>query len=165
LQESEWGYFFHGLECDLTNGTDGRFLRLDFGPRGRKDTFTAWGILQFLLTSVSPWKEFAALKAYFGEGQLPFNPYSGSLEKFAPVWDRLTAAGAFEKADPSLLALESKYTFRGSDGLATVRFPPEIPEETILDCMVARRERLSPHARQLLEVGHQIRSESIIPAR
>src|SRR4051794_13571540 len=49
IPNSPWRYFFHGLECDLKNTTDGRFLRLDFGPRGRIDTFTAWGVLQFIM--------------------------------------------------------------------------------------------------------------------
>src|SRR5438876_540615 len=41
LGETDWVTFFHGLECDLKNQKDGRFLRIDFGPGGRVDTFTA----------------------------------------------------------------------------------------------------------------------------
>jgi hypothetical protein len=33
-----WKYFFHGLECDVQNISDKRFLRIDFGPGGRVDT-------------------------------------------------------------------------------------------------------------------------------
>jgi hypothetical protein len=164
LEGSEWGYFFHGLECDLTNGLDGRFLRIDFGPRGRVDTFTAWGILQFLMTSVAPWMEFPQLKAYFATGAPPFDPFSGSFEKLAPVWDRLMAQGAFERAEPSLIALEAKYTDYDSDGLQYVRFPPEISEQTQVDCLVAARLRLSAWGLRLLELQeidclNRVRSE------
>ena len=31
VPETNWRFFFHGLECDLHNKTDGRFLRIDFG--------------------------------------------------------------------------------------------------------------------------------------
>src|SRR5688500_7516416 len=47
----EWQYFFHGVECDLRNTKDGRFLRVDFGPGGITTAFTAWGITQFIMTS------------------------------------------------------------------------------------------------------------------
>src|SRR5437879_2699245 len=49
LEGTDWWYFFHGLECDLRNKADGRCLRIDFGPGGRVDTFTAWGVLQFIM--------------------------------------------------------------------------------------------------------------------
>lgn len=155
LKGTEWSYFFHGLECDLTNGTDGRFLRMDFGPQGRVDTFTAWGILQFLLTSVPPWKDAHSLQTYFGKGAPPFDCHSGLMEKLSPIWVRLEAKGMFERADPSLVELAAKYISRGADGLSTVRFPPEITDETRLDCMVARRQRLSARALQLLEMDPQ----------
>jgi hypothetical protein len=149
LEGTEWKYFFHGLECDVSNANDGRFLRIDFGPHGRVDTFTAWGVLQFLMTSVPPWREFPQLKMYFAEGAPPFNQYSGSLEKLVPVWDRLEAQAVFERADRSLVELEAKHTSRGSDGLFHVRFPPEVSEETSVDCMVAGRQHLSARGLQL----------------
>lgn len=152
LEGTEWVYFFHGLECDLQNVTDGRFLRIDFGPRGRVDTFTAWGVLQFIMTSVPPWPEFPQLKACFAKGALPFDQFSGSLEKMAQVWDRLEAKGTFEKADPSLVELEAKHTSRGPEGQLVIRFPPELSEETSVDCAVAGRQRLSEYGIQLVEM-------------
>lgn len=150
LAGTEWGYFFHGLECDLKNDSDERFLRIDFGPRGRVDTFTGWGVLQFLMTSVSPWREFPQLKTYFAKSDPPFDLYSGSFEKLVQVWDRLEVEGAFEKADPNLVEFEAKHTSRDPDGLRYVQFPPEVSEDTSIDCMVASRKRLSPHGLQLL---------------
>ena len=49
LEGTDWWYFFHGLECELRNRADGRILRIDFGPGGTVDTFTAWGVFQFIM--------------------------------------------------------------------------------------------------------------------
>jgi hypothetical protein len=151
LEGTDWMYFFHGLECDLKNSADGRFLRFDFGPHGRVDTFTAWGVLQFIMTSVFPWLEFPQLKAYFAKAGPPFDQFSGSLEKMSKVWDRLEAAGAFEIADSSLVELAARHSALGEDGLLRIEFPPEVPEETAIDCSVAGRERLSQQGTKLLE--------------
>lgn len=150
LEGTEWAYFFHGLECDLKNVSDGRFLRIDFGPHGRVDTFTAWGILQFLMTSVAPWLEFPQLKSYFAKGDPPFNEFSGDFEKLVRVWDRLQGKGTFEKADPNLVEFETKHTSRGADGLWYIQLPLGTSDETSVDCKVAGRPRLSPYALQLL---------------
>src|SRR5262249_36039287 len=37
LNKGEWSYLFHGMECDFKNTFDGRFLRVNFGPKGRTD--------------------------------------------------------------------------------------------------------------------------------
>lgn len=153
LEGTEWVYRFHGLECDIENVSDGRYLRIDFGPRGRVDTFSAWGVLQFLMTSVPPWREFPQLKAYFAKSAPPFNSLSGSWEKLVPVWDRLEAGGAFEKADASLVELIDRHTSRGPDGLMYVKFPTEVSEETQMDCLVAARPRLSQRGVQLLKMS------------
>ena len=89
LPGTPWGYFFHGLECDLKNSADGRFLRLDFGPRGRIDTISAWGVLQFLMTSAAPWPDFAALKQLFADKAPPYDQLSGNFPKFCEYWDSL----------------------------------------------------------------------------
>lgn len=163
LEGTEWVYFFHGLECDIKNVSDGRFLRIDFGPRGRVDTFTAWGVLQFLMTSVPPWREFPHLKAYFAKCDPPFDPYSGSFERFVLVWDRLEAEGAFENADPSLIELEAKYSSRGADGILCIHFPLEVSEETQMDCSVARRKQLSQRGFHLLEMSSTGASPTLTP--
>src|SRR5207244_3171047 len=144
LEKSDWAYFFHGLECDLKNEIDGRFLRLDFGPGGRIDTFTAWGVLQFIMTSVAPWQEFPQLRANFASCEPPWDERSGSLSKMRQVWDRLEVNGMFEAAAPELVELRAKYTATGPDGIAYVRFPTDMSEKMIMDCSVAWRLRLSP---------------------
>jgi hypothetical protein len=151
LAGTDWAFFFHGLECDLKNSADGRFLRIDFGPQGRVDTFTAWGVLQFIMASAPPWPEFAELKSSFAKGPPPpYDPYSGDLARIGPVWDNLEAKGAFQKADPELVAWAARFTTVGPDGLFHVRYPPQTPERRIIDSDVANRNQLSPLGQELV---------------
>jgi len=150
IADTNWAYYFHGLECDLKNSTDGRFLRLDFGPKGTVQTFTLWGVVQFVMTSVHPWPEFAELKELLADSAPPYDQYSGSLQKMAPIWDVLAAKGMFEEADPGLVELKANCTLRGADGLFHIRFPADVSEQIQIDCSVAGRTRLSPMALDLL---------------
>jgi hypothetical protein len=151
LEGTDWVYFFHGLECDLKNSADGRLLRIDFGPGGRVDTFTMWGVLQFIMTSASPWLEFPDLQRQFATGEPPYNQFSGSVEKMSPVWDSLRSRGFFEMAARDLVDFEAKHTVKSPEGLTLVRFPPDTSAETKVDCSVAHRVMLSPAAHRLLQ--------------
>ena len=150
IGDSGWAYFFHGLECNLRHA-DGRFLRIDFGPKGRLDTFNGWGVLQFIMTSTPPWSEFADLKQHFAEREPPFDEYAGSFSKMCPVSEALEARGVFEPADPELVAFQARYTTTGADGIAYVRLPPDTPDEVHADCSVADRSVLSAVGHRLLE--------------
>jgi hypothetical protein len=158
LDGTDWVYFFHGLECDVTNSADGRLLRFDFGPGGRVDTFTEWGVVQFIMTSRAPWPEFPVLQRHFARGEPPYDQYSGSFEKVSDTWDALEARGAFEPADPALVAFQARHTTRSADGSSRVHFPAGTPETTMFDCMVAQRPILSPVGIRLLESSHAARS-------
>jgi hypothetical protein len=151
LPGTPWQYFFHGLECDLKNSVDGRFLRLDFGPGGRIDTFSAWGVLQLLMTSTSPWPDFMPLKELFADKEPPYDENSGNLSRLFEYWERLNGEGCFDAADPALVEFQARCTVVDSTGMQFVRFPPGTPEETQIDCSVAHRTHLSAHGRQLLE--------------
>jgi hypothetical protein len=151
LLKEPWVYFFHGLECDLKNTADGRFLRFDFGPRGRVDTVSAWGVLQFIMTSTSPWPDFPSLKQRFARTEPPYDQFAGDFFRFCEAWDRLEHQGCFEPADAELVKFLAQYTSIGPDGIQRVSFPPGTPEKTQIDCSVAHRSVLSAHARQLLE--------------
>jgi hypothetical protein len=151
LEGTDWAYFFHGLECDVKNLADGRFLRFDFGPRGRVDTFLLWGVLQFIMTSIPPWTEWSELKRFFAQGAPPFNELSGSFHKMAQVWDSLAARGAFAAADPGLVDFAARHTVMSPEGLKLNRYPPGTPEETTIDCSVAHRLILSPCGHNLLK--------------
>src|SRR5688572_2447965 len=51
-----WAWDFHGLECDVWNLDDGRFVRIDFGPSTRRLVITGWGVLQFVMSVRPPWR-------------------------------------------------------------------------------------------------------------
>ncbi len=151
VNDTDWRYFFHGLECDLENVADGRFLRIDFGPGGRLDTFTAWGVLQFIMTSKPPWPEFPDLQQQFAENGPPYDLYSGSFTKLLDVWNRLGAHGVFQQAAPNLVRFQAEHTSLGADGLRYLRFPPDTSEETRVDCTVAHRLCLSGLGHRILQ--------------
>jgi hypothetical protein len=149
--DTGWAYCFHGYECDLAHD-DGRLVRFDFGPGGRVDTFTSWGVLQYILTSGPPWSEFLGLKARLGrEGRASAGRRVADTRPMDIVWGALVARGAFEPAAPDLVALQARYTTVGPDGLTYVRFPPGTPDATQADCAVAHRQTLSAVGRRLLQ--------------
>jgi hypothetical protein len=150
LSKDPWGYFFHGLECDLTNGADGRFLRIDFGPGGRVDTLTAWGVYQFVMTSSAPWSDFPSLRQQFAPREPPYDRFSGDFYRLCDIWDRLKSQGCFEPADPELVRFREQFTSVGSDGIRHVSFPAGTPEKKQVDCSVAGRSVLTARAHQLL---------------
>jgi Domain of unknown function (DUF6896) len=150
LADPAWAYFFHGFECDLRNQKDGRSLRIDFGPKGQVGILNDWGVLRFIMTSVPPWREFPALRMLFAKSGPPFDEHSGDYQKLLPVWSQLKGKGFFEPADPGLVALLAQHTTREPGGPARVQFPPNVSEETRLDCLVAHRQRLSQPAIHIL---------------
>jgi hypothetical protein len=145
LADESWVFFFHGLECDLTNLEDGRLLRLDFGPGGTTLTFTLWGIRQFILHARAPWREFPELRQLVAS-----DPAAVSR-----LWDEVCDHGLLEVAAPSLVQRLRDSTTQGADGLAHVLFPPGMSAEEEIDCSVAHRMQLSPLARQMLARAKQ----------
>ena len=108
LPDTNWKYFFHGCECDLSNTSDDRFLRVDFGPHGRIDTFSSWGVWQFIRRSSAPWREFREIKNHILDGASTLDPAAGYYDRFCPIWDSLDKFGAFEVADRDLLELTER---------------------------------------------------------
>jgi hypothetical protein len=151
IANSEWRYFFHGLECDLKHRSDARFLRIDFGPQGRLDTFTGWGVLQFIMTSKAPWQEFPELRAYLADKPPPFNELSGSHEKMINFLDRLGDSQLIEVADPELCMLVEKYTTINANGQQVVSLPEDLPERIFwFDSMVCNRLVISELGKQVI---------------
>jgi len=151
LPGTDWKYFFHGFECDLKNSADGRFLRIDFGPRGSIDTFTAWGVLQLIMTSGFPWPEHRQAQAHFAKKEPPYDQHSGDLLKLCETWDSLERIGVFQPAAPDLMEFQKRQTTIRLDGIAYVEYPPGTPDEVAVDCSVAHRPRLSPLGQELLD--------------
>lgn len=157
IDGTEWQYVFHGHECDLRHQSDGRFLRIEFGPGGRFDTISGWGILQFVMTSKSPWQEFPELLQHLAEKPPPYNELSGSHEKMTKLWERIETLGYVEVAVPELCELEEKYTTIDSEGRAIVKLPDEyndFMEHKFWDVMVSQRQVLSKLGKQILREGN-----------
>jgi hypothetical protein len=147
---SEWTYFFHGCECDLRHTEDGRFLRIDFGRHGNTDTFTSWGVAQFVMTSKSPWPDFTDLKAYLANRLPPYDEHSASLERAGALCDHLEDAGLIEPADRELLALAERHTTLNTEGIPTLRLPQGTPDRTYFDIAVAQRRLLTEAGKGIL---------------
>lgn len=75
----------------LEHLSDGRFLRVDFGPGGCLDTSTGWGVLQFVMASKVPWREFPELRAHLAGKPPPYDELSGSHERMVEIVDKLEA--------------------------------------------------------------------------
>ncbi len=146
----EWAYFFHGCECNLRQVNDGRFLRVDFGPHGNTETFTSWGVAQFVMTSKSPWSDFDDLKECLAKGPPPFDEHSASLERAGPLFDDLERAGLIESADRELLALAQRHTTLNTEGIPTLRLAQGTPDRLYFDISVAQRKVLSEAGKRLI---------------
>jgi hypothetical protein len=162
----QWAFFSHGLECDVKNPNDGRFLRLDFGPGGRFDTFTAWGIVQFIMASKSPWPDFEELKTFLAEAAPPYDEQSGSLERAAESWQRLENMGLLQIADKNLAALEQQYTTVNAHGFRVRSLPADFTPRQYHDISVCTRHVVSSEGRRMLELlknGQQTEHAQSLP--
>lgn len=145
LLNTEWRYIFHGLECDFIN-TDGRFLRVDFGPNGTLETFTPWGVFQFINTSKWPWLEFPDLKQYLSDHNSNNQQNNAAYNKLLSLFEGLEKDNLIKVADEKLIEYSNKFTTYDKEGICHVIFPRETPEKTIIDCSVAHRKKLSEKA-------------------
>jgi hypothetical protein len=121
LSGVKWRYSFHGLaECDLRQIEDGRFIEIEFGPRGRYDTFSGWGTMLFVMASKPPWRNYSRLKHYLADKPPPYNYLSGSHHKMLTLAKPIEMLGLFEVADKELSDLKSKlkkrYTYIDNEG-------------------------------------------------
>lgn len=146
---SEWAYFFHGMECDLGNRQDGRFVQLEFGPGGRVDTFSGWGVMQFVMTSKAPWREFRNFRTHLAGKPPPYNALSGSYTKMTILEDELERQGYVKPADLQLSQYKQEITKTTEKG-TLIDIPPDTPSQRWLDILVCDRWVLSDKALYLL---------------
>jgi hypothetical protein len=144
FQGGKWRYFFHGVECDLLCLADGRFLRIEFGPGGRLDTFTEWSVLQFVMSARSPWRVFPGLQAHLALRPPPWDQHAGSYPRVADLFDGLREAGLVADADPDLCALARAATVVDGNGVRDVSLPAGFSPYTRLDCLACDRLALTP---------------------
>lgn len=150
LPNGEWKYYFHGYCCDFKHIADGRFLRFDFGPGGRTDTFTAWGVTQFVMTTKSPWPELPALQGHLAEQLPPYNEFSGDVGRAIQLYEELEKGGFVSVAAPDLIAFGRQHTTLNTEGIAVQRLPDDTPERTWLDVSVADRKVMTAEGRSFL---------------
>ena len=151
--EDGWEYHFHGFECDLQNVTDGRFLRVDFGPSGRLDTFTGWGVLQFIMTTKPPWQQYQELREYLAKAAPPYTSFSGSYERMDEIWGHLLEAKCLEIADAELFAFVEAHKEYNEHGGSVLTLPEGTSRELWCDSHVANRITISSQGKSLLKVA------------
>ena len=136
--DGQWNWFFHGFECDIKNTQDGRFVRVDFGPARNRLTFTGWGIMQFVMTSKPPWREFAVLRSCLARKAPPYDEYSGSEIKVEASLEQLEEAGLIGPADPDLLGHVLAHTEATPNG-SMISLPEELRPECPCDVFTCSR--------------------------
>jgi hypothetical protein len=134
-----WKYFFHGLECDVQNISDKRFLCIEFGPGGRIDTFTGYGVLLYIMASCSPWPDYLKLKEYLAEKGPPYDYLSGSHSKMCMLVDQLEENNLVQPADQELCDFVEKCSYRDENGSMCVKLPDSLTFEQELDTSVCDR--------------------------
>ncbi|MGV3723766.1 MAG: DUF6896 domain-containing protein [Actinomycetota bacterium] len=143
---ADWGYFFHGFECDLQRLGDGRYLRVEFGPRGRIDIVDQYAVLQYVMTARPPWREFPELRAFLADKPPPYDQYSGSFSRASSLWDSLAAHGMFEAAAPDLHKQVEAATTISPTGQRSINLPNSLTHREWLDCLVSGRQVLTAAA-------------------
>jgi hypothetical protein len=158
IRQTDWRYFFHGLECDFKDSRDGRFVRAEFGPGGRCDIFSGWSVSQFIMTTKAPWGEYPELQTYLATKERPFNELSGDHRKMADLFDRLAVKGLLERVAPELDVIKQQYTHGDAEGPQITTLPPEytdFKQPIFWDIMLSNRWVLSVAGKQLLQVEQE----------
>lgn len=140
--DGEWRWTFHGLDVDIAHERDGRFVRVDLGPRGRRDVFSDYGVGLFVCHTRAPWREFPELRAALAgrDGEPKF-------EVYAALGTALLSRGDFDHADPELAALAQRYTTTDPGGYSVLA-PPEDLQADPLDLALCTRLVLSSSGRR-----------------
>lgn len=137
--DAEWKWFFHGLECDIKNMRDGRFVRIDFGPCRNKFAFTSWGVMQFVMTSRPPWHSYEVLQSLLAEAPPPYDEYSGSDHPVRGALDRLHQQGLVGWADPELYEAVEANSVCDDVGNCRIQLPEHLEPDCSCDVFTCRR--------------------------
>ncbi len=147
----DWEPFFHGFECDMENVADGRFVRMDFGPRSRPLALSGFGVLQYVMCAREPWRSFPVLREWLAESGPPYGPLSGSHDKMSGIWSRLVDMSLFDPADAVLWSRRHEFeVFDAEIGRTVVRIPEDGTGPTASDLSLCGRAVLSLYATRVL---------------
>lgn len=139
----KWKYFFHGFECDLRHCSDGRMIRIEFGPEGRTDTFTDWGLFQYILSSKSNWFSKPEVIQYFAS-----YPDSEDYQKISVVVNVL-------KSHQWIVPVSSKRY----ESVHFSLLPTLLAERKYLDSRVCHRLIVSSQGWEILSQFHHVGSD------
>ena len=142
IKDTDWKYGFHGFECDLNHTKDHRHLRVEFGPKGRIDTFSGFAVMEYIMASKPPWPEYKELKEFLVSPEYP----SGSFDKMCILASELSSHKFVETADPELAKLVKKYTkirFRRMRPTQVLKLPRNTTNHEWNDAMVCGRGIIS----------------------
>ena len=141
-ENGEWAFYFHGLEFDMKNLRDGRRIRVDFAPRGRR-AFTPGGVGEFVCNSRHPWPTFSKLRHHLCGS----HDYADNL-RCVELADGLVRNGYFAVADPVLLKLIENHT-RDVPGRGQVldipasEMPDELSDLSLCDKLVLTEKQVA----------------------
>lgn len=124
IPETAWRYWFHGLECDIQHQADGRFVRIEFGPSGRADCLSSLSVLQFIMTSKSPWGYYPDLQAQIADQPPPFDELSGNYQAIQALFEPLYTTNLVELADPLLYEIQAQSLTVTAEGKQVYQLPP-----------------------------------------
>lgn len=145
--DGQWSWFSHGLEIDFENVADGRKLRVEFGPAGRRDAFSGASVALFACTSSPPWGAYPKLAAFLrcAEGEADYERYSALIESGIQQ-------GFVAHADPDLVALRDAYTLTNADGYPEIAIPGDQMPADSNDILTCDRLVLTERARRLAKI-------------
>lgn len=152
---NQWKYFFHGLECDLRHSRDDRFLRIEFGPGGRIDTFTDWGIYQFITSFKDNWPSSPAVAAYFSKNT-PFHHVHATeqldaYQKISFIINRLKSLKLTIPVAPELTkALNGCSVKNQGSTEIIIQLPKHLTDHKYFDTRVCNRLIISPKGWEVL---------------
>jgi len=169
IKNTNWGYFFHGLECDIWHTKDERFLFVEFGPNGRIDTFSGFSVSAYVYTSKPPWPEYKELKKFlfgknfkgpqidvgrdnFSQPEFEWPPsIDTKQEAIDLLMDELETHNFIEGADPKLYKLRERLTTTDDKGPIVIDLAKTTTEREAIDAMVCRRWIISSKGRDQIK--------------
>ena len=139
----EWRFHFHGLEFDVAHVSDGRSVRVDFGPAGIL-AFTPGGVGAFVGATRRPWRTFPELQSFLEA------PAGYDYGRCVDLAEALIAKGLISEAAPEVVALMKRHaTFvPGRGHVVDIPARDRPTDETLL--LLCDRLILTERARSLL---------------
>ncbi len=116
-------WFFHGLEVDVSDVELNLNIRIEFGPRGDLNCFTASNI-ERLIENKQISSNYPKIRSFLNKSK------SGTYWGISKILDGLFKLKLINYVEPSLVQLEKQYTKKDKDGHMVVDIPEEmLPED------------------------------------